>query len=380
MNHLSNQLLRLKIKKQGFDNLLFSPLSLELLFAIILSGSQGKARKALLSIMGSSEGNWESDLRRLSEIIAGQTASTLLDDKGVLTQCDFANSFWYTPDQTISSGFEQKLRQQFMAQAYSFAKNPADTQHQINQWAATHTHQMITELPIKIEPHTVMVLLSALYLKTAWSHTFSDAIPDDFQLLDGSTATAQYMNLYCSGAQGSAYYQEQASFRAFTYMSKDKRIAFVIYLPHEATGLPQLLAELTPDALAKWNKAWQPITHFSLKIPKFEIEDEFKLSQFASSLGLEDLFIPSSDFSQMFSDLHESLYLSEMGQPSKIRVDKEGLEASAVSYAVLTRGGVSNHDEPIIFRATHPFYFQVQDHKLNKNLFEGIFTTPTHTS
>jgi len=378
MKHFNYHLLRLKIQEKGYENMLFSPLSVEILFAMILAGSQGSVRKTLLLLLERSEGDLDDYLRQLTEMLRYEKILPDQIDTETFTRCRLANSFWYTPQETIHSRFEQSLQQQFLAQAYTFPENPQTTQRQIDQWVATHTQQMIPELPLQIDANTVMVLLSTLYLKATWSRTFEDTQIGDFHLLDGNTTPTQYMMLdQVVGSGGKAYHMKKENFAAFAFLSKDERIAFVMYLPNEKDGLNQFLNQITPYSFEEWKESFRPARSFFLKIPKFEIEDEFKLSSFAKQLDLMDLFTASSDLNPVFANPTLPLFFSEVGQPSKLKVHEKGLEASAVSYAVMTRGGLQS--EKVIFEATHPFYFQVQDLKFGRNLFEGIFTTPTNT-
>ncbi|HAS39615.1 MAG TPA: hypothetical protein DCS93_04010 [Microscillaceae bacterium] len=370
MKHFTHQLLRLKIQEKGYENILFSPVSIEVLFNLILAGSQGKTRKTLLSLLERSEDNLDNYLKPY------ELYHSMWDETGMITKCSLAKSLWYTPQETIHSRFKQHFLQPF-TQIFPFHENPQTTQQQIDQWVSTYTEQMIPELPLQIDANTVMILLSALYLKATWSRTFDDAHPGDFHILEGGTVPTHYMTInQSSGDTGKAYYMKQENFAAFAYLSKCERIAFVMYLPHEKDGLPEFLNQVIPESFEEWKGLFQPVEHFFLKIPKFEIEDEFKLSSFAKQLDLLDLFTASSDLNPMFAHPTSPLFFSEIGQPCKLKIHEKGLEASAVSYAVMSRGA-SGQGEKVIFEATHPFYFQIQDLTLRKNLFEGIFTTPT---
>ena len=324
MKHFTHQLLRLKIQEKGYENTLFSPLSIEILFAMILTGSQGNVRKTLLLLLERSEGDLDDYFKQLSESLYLNKRHSIQNDTGEITHCHFANSFWYTPQETIQARFEQTLQQQFLAQAYTLHEDIQVAQRQIDEWVATHTQKMIPELPLQIDSNTVMVLLSTLYLKTAWSRTFEDTQTGDFHLLDGSTTPTQYMMLdQQAGSGGTAYYTKKKNFAAFAYLSKDNRIAFVMYLPDDKNGLNQFLNQITPESLEEWAASFQPVEHFFLKIPKFEIEDEFKLSSFAKQLDLLDLFTASSDLNPMFAHPTSPLFFSEIGQPCKLKIHEK---------------------------------------------------------
>lgn len=377
MNQFNLDLLRLNIEEKGHQNTLFSPASIEILFAMILSGSQGNIRSTLLSLLEISEEEVEEFLTEITEILNPSSDFSMeFSSDEDSSECTFANSFWYHPQEVINQEFEATLKQQYFADAYLFESNPLASQAKIDQWVATKTRQMILELPLRLDNSTIMVLINALYVKASWSRTFDKTEKGNFNLLDGNTAPTEYMIIdQDAGSPGKGLYLESEDFQLFAYLSKDERIAFVMYLPRQKDGLPQLMKQLTSEALEEWEEALEDIDRFYLKIPKFELEDKFELDKVADKLGLEALFSPSPDLNPMF-ETSANRYFSEIGQPCKLKVHEKGLEASAVSYATMSRGG--GFGKKIHFEATHPFYFQIQDIGTGQHLFHGIFTTPTN--
>ena len=51
MKALIHQLLLLQIEKKGYENLIFTPLSLEMLLGLILPGNQRKSREVLIEVL-----------------------------------------------------------------------------------------------------------------------------------------------------------------------------------------------------------------------------------------------------------------------------------------------------------------------------------------
>ena len=377
MNQFNLDLLRLSIEEKGHQNTLFSPASIEILFAMILSGSQGNIRSSLLSLLEISEEEVEVFLTEITKTLNPRSDFSMkFSSDEDSSECTFANSFWYHPKETINQEFEATLKQQYFAEPHPFESNPLATQAKIDQWVAKKTRQVIPELPLHLDNNTVMVLINTLYVKASWSRTFDKTEKGDFNLLNGGAAPTEYMIIdQDAGSPGRGLYLENEDCQLFAYLSKDERIAFVMYLPRQKDGLPQLMNQLTPQAFEEWEEALEDVDRFYLKIPKFELEDKFELDKVADKLGLEALFNPSSDLNPVF-ETPASHYFSEIGQPCKLRVHEKGLEASAVSYATMSRGG--GFGKKIHFEATHPFYFQIQDIGTGQHLFHGIFTTPTN--
>ena len=92
--------------------------------------------------------------------------------------------------------------------------------------------------------------------------------------------------------------------------------------------------------------------------------------QSMKSLGMVEAFGGSADFSRM-SDI--ALFIDEAFQLSKISVDEEGTEASAVSVVTMTKSGKQTDYED--FTVDRPFYFTIENRKEQCVLFVGRVTT-----
>lgn len=373
-----DQLLRLKIEEQGYKNILYSPLSIEMLFGLILPGTQGKVRETLLKILEISEAEVNTHLEELKTA----TESLLQPSKGNYHQgeptfCTFAHSVWHHPLVKIQPRYEHTIKSLYPLDIFPFAESAEDTQNKIDEWVSQKTKEIIPELPLDLDINTVGILLSALYLKASWSPNFKLQPVGDFHKLDGSTAPIQYMRIaQKQNVTANAYHLEKENFQAFILASSDERMGMEIYLPNNTQGLPDFIENLTPALLQQWEEEFEPLPYFDLLMPKFETEDEFKLSKIAHKLGLEDLFCLSDNLKPLF-DTNKPVGFSEIGQPAKIKVHEKGLEAAAVSYATASRGLLQEH--PMVkFEVTHSFFYRIVDWTTGRVLFQGIFTEPTN--
>lgn len=384
MNTFTKKLLRLKIEEQGYKNLFFSPLSIEMLLGLILPGTQGKSQEALLEVLEISKEEIRSyltELQTASESLLGMVNPDEYNPN--FTKVQLANSLWHHPNTQVQANYARIMDTRFPFEWFHFSHPAEDTIPRINQWASDKTNGLIPELPITVDEDTVAVLLSALYLKGFWSREFSDIANDTdvFYKLDGTEATSQYMEITQDTDEGEAeaYYLKKENFHALRLMLNDGRIGLEVYLPYEKTGLGDFIDNLQSTDFEQWKKEFVPAPYFYLLMPKFEAEDGFELREIAHQLGLESLFAFSDDLAPMLQS-DKSLGFSDIGQQAKIKVTKEGLEAAAVSYMVAV-GGAAFYEEPetqemIIFEADHPFLYRVTDTVTNKTLFQGIFTEP----
>ena len=378
MTALIHQLLQLQIEKKGYENLIFSPLSLEMLLGLILPGTQGKSREALLEVLEITEAEVNSYLAELQTISDSLLASQSGEENS--TKVQLANSLWHRGDIRPKADYKRIIKTRFPFELFPFSDPVEATIERINQWANENTNGLIPELPIQLDQDSIIVLLNALYLKGFWSCPFLPQEDDIFYTLEGGETSSQYMYLkqdQVGNAQ--AQYLKKEQFHALRLMFKDGRIGLEVYLPYENTGLKTFLEQLAPDDFDQWKNEFTEAPYFYFLMPKFEISDSFQLSQVADQLGIAPLFTPSKDLNPLLeSDL--PLNFNEIGQEAKIKVTEEGLEAAVVSFGVAVATGIPQEGNPmIIFEADHPFLYRVVDIITDQVLFQGIFTTPVHT-
>jgi len=375
MNHFCHQLLRLLVETEGYHNLVFSPASLEMLFGMLVSGSQGQTKEALLQVLEVTEDELPQLTQRSQ--LASQTTidrfQSIMDKK---TICVFANSLWHHPLCAIRDSYRQTLHKDFSAGIFAFSPSLSETTRRINFWTSEKINRKLTNSPIELDQASSAVFINTLYLKASWNYDLKLEPLGDFHLLNGATATTRYMSVDQDGdLSANAYYLKEASFQALIYPSYDHRIQLEIYLPYTVDGLPELTKQLTPDFLAKCSKQFTRLQRFYLLMPKFEINHTLDFNHIASLIGLTNFAKPSLDWAPIF-DQPRPHTLGNIIQPSKIFVHEKGLEASAFSFDSVTIGFAL--DTKIYFKVTHPFFYRVVETKTDKELFQGIFTTPTH--
>ena len=110
--------------------------------------------------------------------------------------------------------------------------------------------------------------------------------------------------------------------------------------------------------------------HVDLWLPKFETKFEIKLNDILSAMGMPSAFDPrKADFTAMSK---AALCLSFVKQNAVIKVDEEGTEAAAVSFAGMeTAAAPGQH---IVFHADKPFLYLITESSTGVVLFAGKFT------
>ena len=93
-------------------------------------------------------------------------------------------------------------------------------------------------------------------------------------------------------------------------------------------------------------------------------------------LGLNDLFDEEkADLSGISSD-GLRLYLDEVVQRARIKVDEKGVEAAAATVASVSLGFEPDPPKPVPFIVDRPFFFLIRDHETGLILFMGSIRNP----
>lgn len=115
-----------------------------------------------------------------------------------------------------------------------------------------------------------------------------------------------------------------------------------------------------------------------LKLPRFELQGSYELTDALQSLGIRSLFDPeSADFSGMTDDA-AGLVLSGVIHDARVKVDEDGTEAAAATAMMHALGAPPEEIELDIvpFHVDRPFFFLIRDEQTGSILFFGRVTDP----
>ena len=112
-------------------------------------------------------------------------------------------------------------------------------------------------------------------------------------------------------------------------------------------------------------------------MPRFRVEGQFALAPTLRSMGMRETFDPHrADFSGITRS--ERVFLSEVIHKTYIDVDEKGTEAAAATAVVMAAGCAPGEpEEPVVFRADHPFTFMIRDERTSSILFMGRLANPS---
>jgi serpin B len=244
----------------------------------------------------------------------------------------------------------------------------------INSWVEEQTDQKIQDLlpPGVLNADSRLVLTNAIYFKARWEHEFSKSATKDapFHL-----AARQQVMVPTMQRQARLRYGESGDVQVLElpYVGY-QGLSMLILLPKKIDGLTDLEKALTSENLQKWSAGLKsrPV---NVHLPKFKMTSDFDLADLLSSMGMSLAFSDNADFSGMSAE--EPLAISAVIHKAFVDVNEEGTEAAAATAVAMRFGAaMPRPEEPIEFRADHPFVFLIRDSRTDAVLFLGRLVNP----
>ena len=275
--------------------------------------------------------------------------------------CEMANGVWSKPNVSLYDSFKEKLTTYYDAEVGQADFGTQEGVDFINGWVSEKTHQLIPSILDKPNSDIAVLLANALYFKGNWSSPFEtyNTHTEKFHLPDGNTTDVDMMQkaFYCRCVLTD-------KFSSATIPYGDGDFSMTIFLPTDTQGFPPLTFD---DWWVVMDIKLGP-TPVNLHMPKFEIDGNYDLVKVFKSLGMEETFTPAADFSQASS---VPLWVDNIFQSGKIKVDEQGTEAAAVTAMVIPPGGEEEFPDASDFVIDRPFYFTIQHRPTNTILFVG---------
>ena len=349
------------LSQKASGNYMASPLSFRYALGLLLAGAEGETKAELLNALGvSSEEEWIGyclDFNGFVEYYAAGLERDIGEYKeglkeGWISAGDpepfralrVANSVWKAEriGADFKDAYRRSVEQNYAAEYRSFT--PENAAEKINEWADIKTEHMIRKLLPEDYPadQLAVVLMNALYFKDSWLDEFPEhrTKEADFHARGGQTVRKEFMTT----EDHFSYYEDEDTRLVILPMRGGVSMAFVL-------GSTEGLAEKVSKAASE---------DVIVTIPKIDLETDFSNGEFVDFLkacGVRRAFDSgSADFSAM---IDHPVFVSDIIQKTRIRLDEEGVEAAAVTAVMLAEGAFFEPVEPRVFTADEPFSFYI---------------------
>ena len=343
-------------KARGEESKVLSPLSITYALGMLNNGAAGQTQQEINQTLGFGEAGADAINAFCQKML--KEAETL-DAK---TKSFIANTIFVNEGlgYHLQDGFIQKANDYYSAQPQNRDFKDGETMDVINQWASDHTMGMIPEVlnEQSFNPGAVSYLLNALYFKGAWSSPFDMAETKDESFGGGDAVPMMHK----TGAEFE--YTENDLYQAVNLPYSNGAYRMSVFLPREGKSVGDVL-----DALSGSN--WQVNGSFhevDLKLPRFETETNQDLVDIMSALGMPTAFTYDADFPYF---CNVPVFIGQMFQVAKIKLDEEGTEAAAVTVIGMVE--TAEPDEPVNFHATRPFLYVISEQSTGTIFFIGQY-------
>lgn len=362
-----------KLAEQG-KNIFYSPYSISTALAMTYGGARGETARQMAGTLHFTMGQ-AAIHPAFGTLIEDLNASGRRGDQRMF-ELVVANAIWCQTGFPFQADFKDLVKAHYSAglNDVDFAEATEQARQTINAWVAEQTKDKIKDLIARglLDAMTRLVLTNAIYFKSSWAGQFTKRATRDqaFHLAAGGDVIVPMMHQVQRMG-----YMEGDGFQMVEIPYAEHLLSMLVLLPVETSGLSEFEKTLTADKLDRWLKAMKD-RRIELFLPRFKSTSQFSLSKVLKAMGMSDAFSPiAADFSGMTTV--QKLFISEVIHKAYVDVNEEGTEAAAATAVVMKAGSAAPRlEEPVIFRADHPFVFIIRHRQTGSILFVGRLADP----
>ena len=356
---LAVELFQSSVLESKDENVLISPLSIQLALAMTANGADGKTLAEMEALLGG-----EIVLDELNEYLYSYVKNLPTDEKYKL---QIANSIWFRDDEgrlQVEKDFLQKNADYYGAQAYKAAFDD-QTLKDINNWVNNHTDGMIDSILDQIDEDAVMYLINALVFDAEWQHVYdkSDVYKGKFTNIGGTEKQVDMMH-----SEETVYLQDEYA-TGFMKPYSGSKYSFAALLPNEGVDIYEYVAGLTGEDLMETLSTPQ-LGMVMTTLPKFSYEYELTMNDLLKDLGMPTAFSSDdADFSKLGKSSRGNIYIGDVLHKTFISVDELGTKAGAV-----TKVEIRDESAPMsewVVNLNRPFVYMIIDNETNLPVFIG---------
>ncbi len=363
--------------EQAGENLIYSPFSISLAFAMVYAGARGQTEQEIANTLHYAlpQDRLHPAFNTLDLELTGLSEEAPdAPESGELT-LRIANSLWGQTGFNFEQAFLETIAANYGAglRLVDFVGAPEPSRQAINGWVEDETEDRIKDLIPQdaITPNTRLVLANAIYFYGGWTMPFQEGGTQDapFTLLDGAQVSAPMMRQ--GGSQflytaGDGYQAVELPYGAY------ENAAMLIILPDSAR-FDEIEAGLDAVMLDEIIGSLHPVAVTELTMPRFEFETSLALVDTLKAMGMVAPF-EAADFSGISTEA--ALAITAVLHKANITVDEEGTEAAAATAIIVEEAAAMPPEEEVTLHLDRPFIFAIYDRATGTILFLGRVLNP----
>lgn len=331
-------------------NVVFSPLSVIVLLAILADATSDLTKEEIVEALGC-KGDAEGFIRWLSKIQKELMEGNFLKSSNAVC---INNKI----KEDTAPGYEEHLKEIFDGKLFTSANMVND----VNRWVNEKTQGMISKITDVSIKHLLACFLNAVAFNAKWEkkYEYDDIEEGTFTNSDGTSSEVTMM----SGEENQ--YIENEFFTGFTKPYKDAGYSFMALLPKkdDPDYLKTAIGTVDFTKLFNSKKTCSVITF----IPEYKFELSADLNSFFNELGIRKAFSDNADFDPMTKAW---IKVERILHKAFIEVDRAGTKAAAVTMAIETAGCMFDFS-PKVVELDRPFIFAIVHDKTGLPVFTGV--------
>lgn len=346
----------------GEDDVVVSPLSLQLALAMLREGASGTVADEIDAAAGiSGDSQAIADLRAMLAQYEGDVAGIDPDDPPDVPLVHIADSAFVQAGFTVVPEFLERVAAYHQAEAFEVDFAGGTAKPRLDAWVKDATGGLLDECPAATDSSTRLVLMDAVTFGATWASQFAPENTHDapFTRLDGTTVTVPFMHqtLTTRYADGDGWVAAELPYTA--------GFAMRVLLPDggAATAEDWIAAHEALDAAAG--------TEFALAMPSWETDTTLDLTPHLTDLGLGSLTAPVGGLDGVFPDA----LVTAVAQGATITVGEKGTVAAAVTAIAMTDSAMA--PPALELRLDRPFEYQIVEQTTGLVLFAGRVSDPS---
>ena len=367
---------------QKATSIVLSPLSVGYALGMAALACDGKPLADFNQMMGL-EAN---DSATVHDLFASLMAH--LPEMDASVAIHLANAFYYNANRTdiqLNQAYRQALITAYGADCEAMPFTDDATLDHINDWCNRQTNGFIPKVLEKkdmMNPNLVSYLLNAIYFKGKWASQFESELTreEDFTCEDGTKVKVPMM---CLPEASHFTYAEDSICQAVrlpyhdweSHVERKGEFGMTVLLPQKGKTIDDILSVLS----AHWLKNLETrmlesgYSQVMVQLPRFETKVQISLTPPMRQLGLAS-WLDGDNILGMVQELNGSphgVHVSKAFQVARIKVNESGTEAGAVTVMAFTDKAML--EDPIFFRADHPFVYLLTEKSTGSILFVGTY-------
>ncbi len=329
----------LKLTAKTNENVVLSPLSIQIALAMTAEGANGDTRTELSDLMGG-----ENALAQLPNYISSLSSKRE-------HEFHIANSLWLRDDFLLNDEFSSAIREKYGARCESRKFND-NTKNEINGWIDENTDGLIKDTLRDISSDNVMYLINALVLNAEWMSPLT-AHEGAFENAYGEKQDVKTLT-----ANDHTIIFENSDVKGFKTAYKGGS-SFVALMPDKGIALSEYIGSLDEDKL---KSIFASGKEGNAEFPAFKSEFEVELSELLKKMGVTAPFDKNkADLSKMLKYPSSDLVVSNILHKSAVEINAYGVHAAASTIVTVVPTSTPMQEIKKSVVVDRPFIYMITD-------------------